>query len=233
MPEGISSAGKTTAERETQIYTSGDYISKEIRRHKFATGLIVAAAAIVLGGFGYVLIDSLWIKDRKNLLEAPLSKHSGSPATERCGGPRSRGWKFLAYVRAEGGDQSIWIKQIQTNSNIQVLKSGDVIQFSGNNLVFSLTAIFCTLMPGPDPTRPHPSIAFRHSEEPRHEFYPTRTRSSSRPTDDRSVLADLISLRMKYPYSSLTPMGQMREGSHQELANSGLAACPPGLRTER
>ncbi|HUR96908.1 MAG TPA: hypothetical protein VMZ26_02455, partial [Pyrinomonadaceae bacterium] len=43
--------------------------------------------------------------------------------------------KFLAYIKAEGGERSIWLKQIQTNSNIAVVKSGELSWFDG--IVFS------------------------------------------------------------------------------------------------
>ncbi|MBA3351316.1 MAG: PD40 domain-containing protein [Blastocatellia bacterium] len=43
--------------------------------------------------------------------------------------------KFLAYIRTEGGERSIWLKQIHTNSNIEMVKAGDLDRFDG--LVFS------------------------------------------------------------------------------------------------
>jgi TolB protein len=43
--------------------------------------------------------------------------------------------KFLAYIRTEGGERSIWIKQIQTNSNIEIVKPSKLDRFDG--LVFS------------------------------------------------------------------------------------------------
>ena len=138
MPEGISSAGKTTAERETKIYTSGDYISKEIKRHKFATGLVAAVGAVVLGGFGYgayrFFVDS---RPKEPIRSASVQTQRLTGDGKTRGTEISPDGKFLAYVRTDGGDRSIWIKQIQTNSNIQILKSGDVIEFAGNGLVFS------------------------------------------------------------------------------------------------
>ncbi|MFL6468769.1 MAG: hypothetical protein ACJ72Z_12495, partial [Pyrinomonadaceae bacterium] len=55
MPGGISSSGRTTAERETKIYSSGDFISNEVKQHKFRAVLLTVAAALVLTGFGYGL----------------------------------------------------------------------------------------------------------------------------------------------------------------------------------
>jgi len=39
--------------------------------------------------------------------------------------------KFLAYLRVDGPERSIWLKQIQTNTNIQVAKSGELENFYG------------------------------------------------------------------------------------------------------
>src|SRR5436190_13764963 len=136
MPEGISSAGKTTAERETKIYTSGDYISKESKRHKFATIFIVAGAAIVLGGFSYGAYRFFVDKASK----API-RGTNIETQRLTGDGKARGaeispdGKFLAYIRVEGGERSIWLKQIQTNSNIAIVKPGDLDGFEG--IVFS------------------------------------------------------------------------------------------------
>src|ERR1044071_8571183 len=53
LPEGVSSPGKTTYERATKIYTTGDRISKEIKAHKTRSALIAAVVLVVLAGFGY------------------------------------------------------------------------------------------------------------------------------------------------------------------------------------
>jgi eukaryotic-like serine/threonine-protein kinase len=41
--------------------------------------------------------------------------------------------KFLAYIRTEGGEQSIWLKQVATTSAIQVAKPGELTGFDGLN----------------------------------------------------------------------------------------------------
>ncbi|HKP68338.1 MAG TPA: hypothetical protein VJV05_03575, partial [Pyrinomonadaceae bacterium] len=72
---------------------------------------------------------------------APV-RNSASIKTQRLTGDgKARGaeispdGKFLAYIRAEGGERSIWLKQIQTNSNIPIVKPGDLDAFEG--MVFS------------------------------------------------------------------------------------------------
>jgi Tol biopolymer transport system component len=92
---------------------------------------------LVLGGFGYGIYKFF---ERR---ESVTSKRSSeSIKTQRLTGDGktrsaeiSPDGKFLAYLRTEGGERSIWIKQIQTNSNIQIVKPGELDRFG--RLVFS------------------------------------------------------------------------------------------------
>ena len=137
MPEGVSSPGKTTLERETQIYTSGDYISEEIKKHKSWAVLIVVAGVLVLTGFGYGIYKFF---DKPPASE-PARAASTITTQRLTGDGKARGaeispdGKFLAYIRTEGGERSIWLKQIQTNSNILIVKPGELDGF--DDLVFS------------------------------------------------------------------------------------------------
>jgi Tol biopolymer transport system component len=133
MPEGVSSPGKTTLERETQIYTSGDFIAREVKQHKLRTTLIAAFAIFILAGFGYGIYHLI---GRRGV--APITRTSTNILTERLSGDgRTRSpvispdGKFMVYVKLEGGQQSLWIKQIQTGSNVNVVKPGESDEFWG------------------------------------------------------------------------------------------------------
>lgn len=137
MPDGVSLPGKTTSERETQIYTSGDFVSKEIKRHKLGAVLIGIIASVVLAGFGYGVYQFLKAPPATETLRG-----SSNISTQRLTGDGkareaeiSPDGKFLAYIRAEGGGRSIWLKQIQTNSNIEIVKPGEFDNFG--DLAFS------------------------------------------------------------------------------------------------
>jgi Tol biopolymer transport system component len=135
MPPGPSAPGKAPEEKETQIYTSGDFVSKEIKAHKLGAGLIIGAIVVLLAGFGYGIYRFFDSRE-------PAPARSANVQTQRLTGDGktreaeiSPDGKFLAYIRTEGGERSIWIKQIQTNSNIQIVKPGELDGF--DNPVFS------------------------------------------------------------------------------------------------
>ena len=136
LPEGVSSPGKTALERETQIYTSGDFISREIRSHKLRFGAIAAAIAVLLAGFAYGLYK--FFAENPN---TPERSAAAITTTRLTGDGKSReavispDGKFLAHIRTEGGARSIWLKQVQTNSNIEIIKPGEFDNFGG--LAFS------------------------------------------------------------------------------------------------
>ncbi len=136
LPENASSPGRTTLERETQIYTSGDFISKEIKGHKFRFAILGAILLIVLVGFTYGLYKFFGESPK-----IPERSSAGITSTRLTGDGKARAavispdGKFLAYTRTDGGERSIWLKQIQTNSNIPIVKAGELDGF--DNLVFS------------------------------------------------------------------------------------------------
>jgi Tol biopolymer transport system component len=137
LPEGVSSPGKTGVERETQIYTSGDFISKEIKRHKFGALLIASVAVLILIGFAYGIYKFVGLTPPS----APVRTTSSITTQRLTGDGKAReaeispDGKFLAYIRTEGGERSIWLKQVQTNSNIPIVKPGELDGF--DSLAFS------------------------------------------------------------------------------------------------
>ena len=136
MPEGASSPGRATLERETQIYTSDDFISTEIRGHKVRTAAIMAVGLIVLAGFGYGIYKFFGERAK-----APERSNAAMTTTRLTGDGKVReaaispDGKFLAYLRLEKAERSIWLKQVHTNTSIQVVKPGELEAFYG--FVFS------------------------------------------------------------------------------------------------
>jgi TolB protein len=136
MPESVSSPGKTTLERETQIYTSGDFVANELKGHKLRSAAIATAGLILLAGFGYGIYKFLGDRNK-----APQRSNAAMTTMRLTGDGKVRDarispdGKFLAYIRTDGGDRSIWIKQIQTNSAIQIAKPGELDDFE--SMVFS------------------------------------------------------------------------------------------------
>jgi TolB protein len=126
-------AGADT-EADTRLYTSSEAVSRAIKRNKLGTALVVAIVAALLVGFGYGVYRFV-DKPQPVRTNANMQTQRLTGDGKTRGGEISPDGKFLATIRTEGGERSIWIKQIQTNSNIQIVKPGNLDRFGG--LVFS------------------------------------------------------------------------------------------------
>ena len=113
-----------------QQISSSELVTSAIRQHKFGATAIFAAAAILLAGFAYGLYRFLEKPQGEqptiNLKTQRLTGDGKTPHAEI-----SPDGKFLAYLRLEGASQSLWVKQIQTNSTIPIVRSEEIRNFSG------------------------------------------------------------------------------------------------------
>ncbi len=94
---------------------------------------VLLVAVVAIGYGGYLLFSSI---------KAPSARPAPTLTTQRLTGDgKARGaeispdGKFLAYIRVEGGQRSIWLKQIKTQSNIPIVKPGELDRF--DRLTFS------------------------------------------------------------------------------------------------
>jgi len=140
--------------------SSAEYIATEIKRHKTGAFVVSVLLLLALGGFGYGLYRLLQTR-----AEPPAQTNKTAPAlkAQRLTGNGkairaaiSPDGKFLAYVQNEGGQQSLWVKQISTNSNVQVIApaliekytylaftpDGNYIYFNGRNKENPVNTIF-------------------------------------------------------------------------------------------
>jgi Tol biopolymer transport system component len=126
----------TTDETALLTSRSADDLNKKKRSTGSiaSLGIVLLATLTALGYGGYKLY--------KSLQPGAVARSSQAIKTHRLTGDgKARGveispdGKFLAYIRADGGERSIWLKQIQTNSNIPIMKPGDLDLFNG--IVFS------------------------------------------------------------------------------------------------
>jgi TolB protein len=133
LPNPESVRSRAVEEQDTRLYSSGDLLSKEIRRHKFVTAAIAGLAVIVLAGFGYglyrFLADRPQPQAERGTPNLQVQRLSGDGRTRSP--VISPDGKFMVYVKFEGGAQSLWIKQIQTGSTVNVVKPGESDEFWG------------------------------------------------------------------------------------------------------
>ncbi len=115
-----------------QTLSGPQVLSSEMRRHKGWTAVIAIALLVMITGFGYGLYRLLAADPKTG------DNHSWAIETKRLTGDGktrsaeiSPDGKFLAYSRLDGDKESLWIKQVETNSNIQVVEAGTFDRFTG------------------------------------------------------------------------------------------------------
>ena len=123
MLDGRVSAGTSGAPEHV---SGAEMLTSTIRRHKLGASVTFATAAIVLCGFVYgiyVLVGKSRAEP-KTAIEVKTQRLTGDGKAYSA--EISPDGKLLAYIKLEGDDQSLWIKQIQTNSTVQIVKPGDL-----------------------------------------------------------------------------------------------------------
>lgn len=117
--------------------SSAEYLAGEIRRHKklvlLALGaLIVVVAGIAFGVYRFAARDQLSAKPSAPLQEMKVRRltSTGKAADAAI----SSDGRYVVHVSADGGKQSLWLRQVETSSNVQIVPPADVL-YSG--LTFS------------------------------------------------------------------------------------------------
>lgn len=140
-PTSVLPIEKSEAPTRQQITTTGDtalLTSQTAGDLKRGSGLgkflaillgvaLLSAAAIGYGGYRLVL----YMNQEPVRTNPTINTQRLTGDGKARGGEISPDGKFLAYIRIEGGERSIWLKQIQTNSNIEIVKSGELDRFDG------------------------------------------------------------------------------------------------------
>src|SRR5437588_1840869 len=111
--------------------SSAEYLVSGIRSHKKSIGVIVLALLAVTSGIVFALYKFLGKADKPpqtiKLEKLTTNGRSSDAAISPDG-------KYVVYIFKEGGQQSLWTRQVATTSNVQIIPSADV-QYLG--LVFS------------------------------------------------------------------------------------------------
>ncbi|MGH6629330.1 MAG: TolB family protein, partial [Burkholderiales bacterium] len=113
--------------------SSATVLLGEARRHKGVVALAVGALALLMVGAGFGVYH--WSAPRRsgfNLQNMTVSKLTQSG--KAAGVSLSPDGRYVVYVLREGEKQSLWVRQVATRSDVQVL-APDVVSFYG--LAFS------------------------------------------------------------------------------------------------
>ena len=96
----------------------------EIRRHKRAAGLALALFLIAVAGLGFGLYKLITRKTVAPFEAMKITRlTSNGDAVDAAISPDGR---YVAYVMADSGRQSLWMRQVATASNMQIIPPADV-----------------------------------------------------------------------------------------------------------
>jgi serine/threonine protein kinase/sugar lactone lactonase YvrE len=147
----VSDAQKTTVQTSNdsargpanttqQPTSSAEYLAVEFKRHK--RGALVALAALVLVGAAIAyFVYSRAVKSPVNNSSPTFLQNMQVTQLTTSGksidAVISPDGKYVAYVVEEAGKQSVWLRQVATSSNVQILAPEDVsyqgLKFSGDS----------------------------------------------------------------------------------------------------
>ena len=100
--------------------SSSSSLATAAREHKTGLGVITAVALLLLAAAGFG-IYSLFFSNRSVPFQSiKISKVSGTHGARL--GAMSPDGKYLAYVLNEEGNESLWLRHMATESNVQIVK---------------------------------------------------------------------------------------------------------------
>ncbi|HYE65796.1 MAG TPA: protein kinase [Pyrinomonadaceae bacterium] len=109
----------------THTASSAEYLIGEIKRHKGGAALTLAAVAIVVAGIAFGLHSLL----KRDMHYTPFQNMRISRLTNtgRANGAAiSPDGKYVVHVVSEAGQQSLWVRQVATSSNVQIAPPAEV-----------------------------------------------------------------------------------------------------------
>jgi len=127
----ITSAGSPASSVDSVRPTSSaEYLISEIKRHKTGIVLLAIGIPVILGVAGFFLIKFLR-KDEP--VSTPLMKITKLTSGGRVNGLEidgstsiSQDAKYVVYTLLDAGKVSIWVRQISTGSDVQIVPPSDL-----------------------------------------------------------------------------------------------------------
>ncbi len=108
--------------------SSGSVLAAAARQHKTGFGLIVAAALLLFSAAGFGLYSLFFAVRTLPFQSIKITKVSGTH-NARIGAMSPDG-KYLAYVLNSEGNESLWLRHLASESNVQIVPPGYVQYFA-------------------------------------------------------------------------------------------------------
>ena len=118
--EGREEMPATTTSSSGSSSSSSSSLASAAREHKTGLGVITAVALVLVAAAAFG-IYSLFFSNRSVPFQSiKISKVSGTHNARL--GAMSPDGKYLAYVLNEEGNESLWLRHMATESNVQIVK---------------------------------------------------------------------------------------------------------------
>jgi len=128
-------AAASTAELVAHSTSSAEYLVGAAKKHKMGAGVVAALLAVVVAGFGYGIYRLRAMKPDKPALSFQTAKFTRLTTTGKASGVAvSPDGKYVVHIEDDGGRQSLWTRQVATQSNVQIVAPA-AVTYSG--LTFS------------------------------------------------------------------------------------------------
>src|SRR3989475_8816849 len=99
--------------------SSAEYVVNEIKRHKTIASVVVALLALVLAGVGYGIYKWTAKQSKPAFQSAKFTRLTTSgKASDAAISPDG---KWVAHVKSDAGQQSLWLRQVATTSDTQIV----------------------------------------------------------------------------------------------------------------
>jgi eukaryotic-like serine/threonine-protein kinase len=112
------STANTTHSGTGHSTSSAEYLVSGIKSHKKSAAVILSILVIVLGGVAFALYKFLGKADKPPQTIKIERLTTNGKTLEAAISPDG---KYVVYVLDEGGQQSLWTRQVATSSNVQII----------------------------------------------------------------------------------------------------------------
>jgi len=111
--------------------SSAEYVVNQIKSHKQASAVTLVIALAVLAGIGFGLYKFLNNRSTSQIVSLEAAKFTRLTTTGNATGAAiSPDGKWLVHVEDEGGQQSLWLRQVAVaNSNTQIVPPAEAHYF--------------------------------------------------------------------------------------------------------
>jgi len=154
-PAAASTGNMQERPRSSGLHSSKEFIVDEAKHHKFGTILTIAIALVVLAAAGFGTYTFLHRGAKVPFQSYSITKMTQSGSVNNSA--ISADGKYIVYVQVENGQESLWLRNVVSASNTQVL-APDGARFNGLTFTPDGNYIYYVKL---DPKRPGVGLLFQ------------------------------------------------------------------------